>query len=89
MILDKTLTNDKLKEEAAAIEKTVLESGDVDESTKSILESFPPEFKDLILETVLKQIVDNPELADKFKQDIYRKTHGVKFLILFFILTYH
>ncbi|MEM3676454.1 MAG: zinc ribbon domain-containing protein, partial [Thermoplasmataceae archaeon] len=56
MILDKTLTEKKLKDEAMEIESTLMKSKVVDAPTKKIIEDFPDDFKDLILETVLKQI---------------------------------
>ena len=70
MILDKTLTNQKLKEEAKQIESAIMKSEVVDAPTKRIVETFPDDFKDLILETVLKQIVENPELKDRFQREL-------------------
>ncbi|MEM0134968.1 MAG: zinc ribbon domain-containing protein, partial [Thermoplasmatales archaeon] len=70
MILDKTLTEKKLMDEAKEIESSLLKSDVVDNSTKNIIQQFPPEFKDLILETVLKQIVESPELREKFQREI-------------------
>jgi hypothetical protein len=48
MILDKSLTEEKLKEEAKRIEDTIMRSEVVDTSTKKIIGSFPADFKDLI-----------------------------------------
>ena len=73
MILDKTLTNDKLKEEAAAIEKTVLESGVVDDTTKSMIKSFPPEYKDIILEVVLSDVFKNSSKLEKIRKELSNK----------------
>lgn len=73
MILDKSLTEGKLKEEAKQIEDTIMKSEVVDAPTKRIVETFPDEFKDLILETVLKQIVENPELKEKFQRELTKK----------------
>ncbi|MFG1546031.1 MAG: hypothetical protein AAE976_05975 [Thermoplasmataceae archaeon] len=70
MILDRSLTEKKLKEEAREIETAIMKSEVVDAPTKKIVESFPYDFKDLILETVLKQIMDNPELKDKFQMKL-------------------
>ena len=70
MILDKTLTNQKLREEAKQIESAIMKSEVVDAPTKRIVETFPDDFKDLILETVLKQIVENPELKDRFQREL-------------------
>ena len=70
MILDKTLTEEKLKEEAKQIEDTLMKSEVVDAPTKKIIESSPPDFKGLILETVLKQIVENPEMKKRFQLEI-------------------
>lgn len=67
MILEKALTSETLKEEA------ILRSGLVCDSTKSIIDSFPSSFKDLILETVLKQIIENPDLGEKFQKELQRK----------------
>ncbi|MDS0257132.1 tyrosine-type recombinase/integrase [Thermoplasmatales archaeon AK] len=73
MILDKTLTEQKLKEEAKQIEDTIMKSKVVDTPTKQIIKTFPDDFKDLILETVLKQIVENPELKEKFQKELSEK----------------
>ncbi|MCL5439619.1 MAG: site-specific integrase [Candidatus Thermoplasmatota archaeon] len=73
MILDKTLTEKKLKEEAKEIEDSLMKSDAVDGSTKKIIETFPSDFKDLILETVLKQIVENPDLKERFQKEMFRK----------------
>ena len=66
MILDKTLTEKKLKDEARQIEDTIMQSEVIDTPTKKIIEAFPDDFKDLILETVLKQIVQNPDFKERF-----------------------
>ena len=73
MILDKSLTEGKLKEEAKQIEDTLMKSEVVDASTKKIIESFPADFKDLILESVLTQIVKNPELKERFRKELSRQ----------------
>ena len=70
MILDKSLTEGKLKEEAKRIEDTIMKSEVVDTSTKKIIESFPADFKDLILESVLTQILENPEMKERFRREI-------------------
>lgn len=70
MILDKTLTEKKLSEEAREIESSLLESDVVDTPTKKIIESFPAEFKDLILETVLNQIVESPDTMKKLQDEL-------------------
>ena len=70
MILDKSLTEGKLKEEAKRIEDTIMKSEVVDTSTKKIIESFPADFKDLILESVLTQIAKNPELKERFRKEL-------------------
>ena len=69
MILDKSLTVGKLKEEAKRIEDTIMRSEVVDVPTKKIIKSFPTEFKDLILETVLKQIVENRNLRQDSREN--------------------
>ena len=73
MILEKALTSETLKEEADTIAKAILRSDLVDDSTKSIIDSFPSGFKDLILETVLKHIAENPDLREKFQKELQRK----------------
>ena len=70
MILDKSLTDGKLKEEAKQIEDTLMKSEVVDASTKRIIETFPADFKDLILESVLTQILENPEMKERFRREI-------------------
>ena len=42
----------------------------IDTPTKKIIEAFPDDFKDLIFETVLKQIVENPELKERFQREL-------------------
>ncbi|MEM3488954.1 MAG: hypothetical protein QXO75_04775 [Nitrososphaerota archaeon] len=76
MILDKTLTDKKMKEEAKEIESSLLKSQVVDNSTKKIIQEFPLEFKDLIIETVLKQIVESPELRERFQGEIAKRTQS-------------
>ncbi|MEM0121402.1 MAG: hypothetical protein QW688_08205, partial [Thermoprotei archaeon] len=70
MILDKTLTEKKLMEEAKEIETSLLKSQVVDNSTKKIIKESPPEFKEPILETVLKQIVESPDFRESFRREI-------------------
>ncbi|MEM3845458.1 MAG: hypothetical protein QXU98_07140 [Candidatus Parvarchaeota archaeon] len=52
-------------ERAREIESFLLKSDVVNNSIKKIIQEFPPEFKDLILEKVLKQIVESHELRDR------------------------
>lgn len=73
MILDKTLTDEKLKEEAEKVEKSVLDSSVVDDKTKSMIRSFPPEYKDLILEVVLSDIVKDSSRLDKIRGELMKK----------------
>ncbi len=70
MIPDRSLTEKKLEDEAKQIEDTIMKSEIVDTPTKKIIETFPEDFKDLILETVLKQIVENPELKERFQREL-------------------
>lgn len=72
MILDKQLTEKKLNEEINLIENSVLKSEVVDDSTKKLVANFPSEFKDLILEAVLKQIVNDPAMKAKFQEELKR-----------------
>ena len=73
MILDRSLTEKKLKDEAKEIESAIMKSEVVDAPTKRIVETFPDDFKDLILETVLKQIAGNPDLRERFQRELSRK----------------
>ena len=73
MILDKSLTEGKLKEEAKQIEDTLMKSEVVDASTKRIIETFPADFKDLILESVLTQILENPEMKERFRKELTKQ----------------
>ena len=73
MILDSSLTEKKFKDEAKEIETAIIKSDVVDAPTKKIVESFPEEFKDLILETVLKQIMENPGMKEKFQKELSGK----------------
>jgi integrase len=70
MILDKSITEEKLKHDAKLIEASILKSEAVDEMTKDIVKGFPEEFKDLIIESVLQKIVSNPELRQKFNDSM-------------------
>ena len=70
MILDRSLMEKKLKDEAKENETAIMKSDLVDTSTKRIVETSPDDFKDLILETVLKQIADNSELKEKFQRKL-------------------
>lgn len=73
MILDKTLTEKKLKNEAQLIENSILNSNVIDSSTKNLVKNFDPDFKDKMLEVVLQQILDNPEMTEKFREEIRKK----------------
>jgi hypothetical protein len=70
MIPDKTTTEEKLMNETSVNVMSLMKSDVVDAPTKKLIESFPAEFKDLILETVLKQIIDNLELKERFRKEI-------------------
>ena len=52
------------------IENSIVESKVVDDSTKKLIETFPPEFKDLILESVLKQIISDPAMKARFQKEL-------------------
>ncbi|WMT44788.1 MAG: zinc ribbon domain-containing protein [Cuniculiplasma divulgatum] len=73
MILGRSLTEKKLKEEAREIETAIMKSEVVDDPTKRIVESFPDDFQDLILETVLQQIADNPEMKERFQKELIKE----------------
>ena len=74
MIPDRSLTEKKLEDEAKQIEDTIMRSEVVDMPTKKIIEAFPEDFKDLILETVLKQIVGNSDLKERFQRELTKMT---------------
>ena len=59
-----------MSEEAREIESSLMESDVVDAPTKKTIESFPAEFKDLILETVLNQIVESPDTMKKLQDEL-------------------
>lgn len=69
MVLDRSLTEKKLKDEAREIETAIIKSEVVDAPTKRIVATFPDEFNDLILETVLEQIMENPERRRGFREN--------------------
>ncbi len=69
MILDKTLTENRLREEVATIENRIYKSGAVDSSTKDLMKTFPDDYKDLIIESVLQRIMDTPDLRGKFTRN--------------------
>lgn len=66
------MTEKKLNEERNLIENSVLKSEVVDDSTKKLVANFPCEFKNLILETVLEQIVNDPAMKAKFQEELKR-----------------
>jgi integrase len=69
MVLDKSITETKLREDAKVIEKSILSSEAVDNMTKEIVKEFPEEFKDLIIESVLQKIINSPDLRAKFTKN--------------------
>lgn len=73
MILDKILKNEKLKEESEKIEQKVLDSDAVDDTTKSMITSFPPEYKDLILEVVLSDVFKNSNKLEIIREELLKK----------------
>ena len=73
MILDKTLSEKKPKEEAKVIEESVISSTVVKDSTKSIVKSFPPEFKDPILEAVLSDVFNDTLKLQKYREELLKK----------------
>lgn len=73
MILDKTLSDKKLQEEARVIEESVISSTVVEDSTKSLVKSFPPEFKDLILEAVLSDVFSDQSKLQKYREELIKK----------------
>ncbi|WMT43656.1 MAG: hypothetical protein RE469_05450 [Cuniculiplasma divulgatum] len=60
----------EVKDEAKEIETAIIKSEVVDAPTERIVKSFPDDFKDLILETVLEQIAGNPELRERFQREL-------------------
>ena len=63
----------KLEEEAKVIEESVSSSTVVKDSTKSIVKSFPPEFKDTILEAVLSNVFNDALKLQKYKEELLKK----------------
>ncbi len=74
MVLDKSITENKLKQEAKLIETSILKSDAVDTMTKEIVKGFPEDFKDLIIESVLQKIVNDPQLRLKFTENMNERT---------------
>lgn len=70
MILDRELTENKLQDEAREIEKSLMKSSVIDNSTKELIRNFPEEFKDAILETVIRQVLNSPDLSRKFREEL-------------------
>jgi integrase len=63
-------TTIELDEKRKEVESMLIGSSVVDNGTKELLKTFDPEFKDKLLEAVLSQIVNNPQLRDKFRKEI-------------------
>jgi len=60
----------QLENKEKEIESNLLSSSVIDGSTKELLKTFDPEFKDKLLEAVLSQIANNPQLKDKFIKEL-------------------
>ena len=63
----------ELDEKKREVESRLIGSSVVDDSTKQLLKTFDPEFKDKLLEAVLSQIVGNPQLKERFTKEIGSK----------------
>ncbi len=60
----------QLEDKEREVESVLLNSSAIDGSTKELLKTFNPEFKDKLLEAVLSQIIGNPQLKEKFTKEI-------------------
>lgn len=60
----------ELDEKKKEVESRLIGSSVVDDSTKQLLKTFDPEFKDKLLEAVLSQIIGNPQLKEKFTKEL-------------------
>lgn len=70
---DDTVQNidwEKLKEEAKLIEHSTVNSALFDSSTKNPVKNFDPGFKDKMLEVILQQILENPDMAKRFRKEL-------------------
>ena len=69
------LDYDKLKEiedKEKLVESSLLGSDVIDSGSKELLKVFDPAFKDKILEAILSQIANNPQLKDKFVKELVK-----------------
>ncbi len=60
----------QLDEKRKEVESKLIGSSVIDSSTKELLRTFDPEFKDKLLEAVLSHIINDPLLKDKFVKDL-------------------
>ena len=60
----------QLEDKEREVESVLLNSSAIDGSTKELLKTFNPEFKDKLLEAVLSQIIGNPQLKEKFTKEL-------------------
>ena len=65
-------TTIELDEKRKEVESKLIGSSVIDNGTKELLKTFDPEFKDKLLEAVLSQIINNPQLRDKFTKELVR-----------------
>lgn len=63
----------ELEQKEEEVEKALLDSSVLDSSSKSLLKMFDPQFKDKILEVLLQQIMENPKMKDKFREEFQKE----------------
>ena len=66
-------TTIELDEKRKEVESKLIGSSVIDNSTKELLKTFDPEFKDKLLEAVLSQIVNDPQRRVKFTKEVEGK----------------
>jgi integrase len=62
----------QMEEKEREVENALLQSPVLDQSSKDLLRTFDPQFKDKILEALIQQILENPESRKKFRQELKR-----------------
>lgn len=60
----------ELEQKEEEVEKALMDSSVLESSSKVLLKMFDPQFKDKILEALLQQIIENPKMKDKFRNEL-------------------
>jgi DNA topoisomerase IA len=62
----------EIEDKEKLVESSLLGSDVIDSGSKELLKVFDPAFKDKILEAILSQIANNPQLKDKFVKELVK-----------------